>query len=192
MSKEQQLITTAFNLFYRHGVHATGINQVLSESGIAKKTLYSYFKSKDELIEATIRYRDQIFYSWISQRMSSVNEGIDAIEELFLALTDWFNGKAPEIDSFYGCYFINVTAEYNDLNHPVHQLCAAHKRSILKLIRYHVLVSEIDNSRIEEITESIGILKEGAIIQASILGDRQAAAKAKKLIPMLLAKKLSK
>lgn len=192
MSKEQQLITTAFNLFYRYGVHATGINQVLLESGIAKKTMYSYFKSKDDLIEATIRYRDKVFYSWISQRMNRANKGIDAIEELFSALTDWFNGKITEIGCFYGCYFINVTAEYNDINHPIYQLCAAHKQSILQLIRDHVLASKIDNSRIDEVTESIGILKEGAIIQAFILGDLQAATKAKNMISMLLAGKSSK
>ena len=34
-----------------------GINQILQESAIAKKTLYHHFASKDELVEAVVRYR---------------------------------------------------------------------------------------------------------------------------------------
>ena len=41
--KRSELVQTAFRLFYQQGIHATGINQILSESGIAKKTLYQHF-----------------------------------------------------------------------------------------------------------------------------------------------------
>ena len=43
MDKKEQLVATAFNLFYKYGIHAVGINRVLEESGIAKKTLYNHF-----------------------------------------------------------------------------------------------------------------------------------------------------
>ena len=48
--RRTQLIETALRLFYRNGFHATGIDKLLAEAGIAKMTLYKHFGSKDALI----------------------------------------------------------------------------------------------------------------------------------------------
>ena len=56
-SKREQLLNTALELFYREGYHATGIDRILAESGVAKMTLYKHFKSKDELIMAALEER---------------------------------------------------------------------------------------------------------------------------------------
>ncbi|HFG1889890.1 TPA: TetR/AcrR family transcriptional regulator, partial [Vibrio cholerae] len=45
--KRQLLIDTALNLFYKNGINSIGINEVISVSGIAKRTLYSHFESKE-------------------------------------------------------------------------------------------------------------------------------------------------
>ena len=39
------LVKTAYRLFNAQGYHATGIDQILAESGVAKATLYKYFSS---------------------------------------------------------------------------------------------------------------------------------------------------
>jgi len=54
-SKRNLLITRAFELFYTKGIHAVGINEILQYSGVAKKTLYHHFTSKDELVIATLK-----------------------------------------------------------------------------------------------------------------------------------------
>ena len=57
--KREQLLSTAVDLFYREGYHATGIDRILAESGVAKMTLYKHFRSKDELIMAALEVRRQ-------------------------------------------------------------------------------------------------------------------------------------
>ncbi len=59
VSRRDHLVDTAMKLFCKHGFRATGIDKVLSESGVAKKTLYNHFKSKDELIIAVLQKRDE-------------------------------------------------------------------------------------------------------------------------------------
>ncbi len=51
-SRRDHLVETATELFSKNGFRATGIDTVLEESGVAKKTLYNHFRSKDELIIA--------------------------------------------------------------------------------------------------------------------------------------------
>ena len=59
--RREHLVETALNLFMAQGIRATGIDQILSESGVAKKTLYNHFNSKEDLIVATLKKRNEDF-----------------------------------------------------------------------------------------------------------------------------------
>ena len=85
MSKRDQLIDTAEELFYQHGFNATGIDKILAEAGVAKMTLYNHFKSKDALIEAALQRRDERFRDWLSAQVESK---ADTPRERLLGLFD--------------------------------------------------------------------------------------------------------
>ena len=46
---EAQILETASRLFFRQGYTQTGINQLIDESGVAKRTFYRHFASKEAL-----------------------------------------------------------------------------------------------------------------------------------------------
>ena len=54
-SKREQLIRTTVDLFAKNGIHATGIDTIVKQSGVTKKTLYTHFRSKEELVLAALR-----------------------------------------------------------------------------------------------------------------------------------------
>ncbi|MBU2713346.1 TetR/AcrR family transcriptional regulator [Zooshikella harenae] len=186
MNKREKLIQTAFELFYQYGIHAVGINQILKESGIAKKTLYSYFESKEQLVCEVVSYRDRIFMDWLKMRLNDVGQGLPAIETLFDALDDWFNSRVDVLMDFRGCFFINACAEYCD--HEVNRRCFAHKEKVSHLIEQHARKLNISDDSVAIVTEELCFLKEGAISQAYVLGDLDAAKKAKKIALKLIPK----
>lgn len=51
-SARERLLDAAARRFYEDGVHATGIDTITSEAGVAKKSLYNNFSSKAELVSA--------------------------------------------------------------------------------------------------------------------------------------------
>lgn len=53
-NKKQEIIAKAYEAFYAGGFHATGVDAVMADSGISKRTLYKYFPSKEDLIEAVL------------------------------------------------------------------------------------------------------------------------------------------
>jgi len=91
--KRSQLIDTALQLFYKQGIHAVGINEVLASSGIAKRTLYHHFSSKEQLIQACIVERDKRFMTWFTSRCPEKNSATLFIEQVFNALDDWVNNR---------------------------------------------------------------------------------------------------
>ena len=83
--RRDHLVDIALDLFSRDGFHATGIDKILAESGVAKMTLYKHFRSKDELILAALRRRDERFRNWF---MRTVERRADTPRERLLAMFD--------------------------------------------------------------------------------------------------------
>lgn len=185
MDKRQQLIEQAFFLFYTQGIHAVGINQILAQAKVAKKTLYSYFESKEALLEAVLAYRDERFLVWLDTSMQSVKPGKPALLAMFDALDDWFNDRVPTLTSFCGCFFINTCSEYGDPQSNIYKLCQQHKYRVRELIEQQVKQLNLSEG-VNTLTDSLALLKEGAIVTAQLQADKAAAIKAKLVAEQLL------
>lgn len=55
--KREQIIDAALAVFARDGFAAARTDTIAEEAGVAKGTLYLYFKSKEEMFEAAVRAR---------------------------------------------------------------------------------------------------------------------------------------
>jgi len=122
-SKRDELVRQARDIFYREGFHATGMDLLASETGISKTTMFKHFRSKEELILAVLRLRDENFRNWLFRRMQEAGAARAQLTALFDALAEWF--AAPE---FRSCMFIKAASEYPDPGHPIHAQAAEHKR----------------------------------------------------------------
>ncbi|MDJ0935396.1 MAG: helix-turn-helix domain-containing protein, partial [Kiloniellales bacterium] len=107
-TRRDHLVDTAAKLFARHGFHATGIDRILAEAGVAKMTLYKHFRSKDELILAALRRRDEEFRNWFRRRVEARADAPRArLLAVFDVLAEWF-----EQPDFAGCTFVAAAAEF--------------------------------------------------------------------------------
>jgi len=151
-------------VFYRNGFHCTGLDMILKESGISRMTLYNHFKSKDELIVAALRRRDEIFRNGLMKFVEGASrDPIDRLYALFEYHEQWFNAE-----DFKGCMFINASAEYCDPESPARRVSADHKIECTRYIAKLCTDAGLDDP--EELAEQINILLEGAIVTAYIQG----------------------
>ncbi len=124
--KRQQLMATAYRLFNRHGFHATGIDRIWAEAGSTKRTLYRHFPTKDALIEAVLLSREQEFFALLEGKLAGLEGRVSRLQALLDGFGEWFGRR-----DFYGCNFINASAEFADPRHPVRKLVVAHKQAPL-------------------------------------------------------------
>ncbi|BBD45804.1 Transcriptional regulator, TetR family [Petrimonas sp. IBARAKI] len=54
MTKKEQIIQTAEDLFLHFGFKRLTISEICDKSGISRKTFYSYFGSKDDLVQQIV------------------------------------------------------------------------------------------------------------------------------------------
>ena len=198
--RKQHLIETALTLFNQYGYHATGIDLILAESGVSKATLYKHFRSKEALILAALQLRheqvitrlqatidnntktqlkhdltDQKTMNNASTNAATNKADSEKLLDIFDDLNDWFNSE-----TFFGCNFINVSAEYADPNHPINLFAAKHKQAIVDVIGAQLAEQESHKA------DQIGLLIEGAIVMAHTRGIKQSALLAKEMARQLI------
>ncbi|MDA1326838.1 MAG: TetR/AcrR family transcriptional regulator [Proteobacteria bacterium] len=179
-TKRDHLIDTALELFSRDGFHATGIDKILSASGVAKMTLYNHFKSKDELILAVLRQRDETFRNWFMRTVeNSAEEPRDRLLAIFDALEQWIRQEG-----FCGCTFINAAAEFGERGDAILGSCAEHKRLMLDYVEK--LAAAAGARDPEELAFALNLLAEGAIVTAQVMGQKDSAARAKRPAKILI------
>jgi AcrR family transcriptional regulator len=180
-----QLIDAALDVFYREGFHAAGIERVLAVAGVSKMALYRHFRSKDELILAALRRRDEAFRHWLMTTVERVGAGP---EERLLAVFDvlgtWFRGEAPRGGQFYGCMFVNAAAEYHSREHPIHALAAEHKRLMTDDLER--LARAVGAPAPRPLAERLALLVEGAIATAHVTGRPDAAHHAREMARLVI------
>jgi AcrR family transcriptional regulator len=161
-SKRDQLVDAAMQVFMRNGFHASGLGSILQESGISKMTIYNHFASKDELILAALRRRDEIVRNRL---MKFVDGAAKSPEGRLLALFDYLEQWFAEPD-FCGCTFINASAEFGDADSPPRQVAAEHQRAVLRYIRG--LCQDLGVDDAEELAHQLDLIFQGAIVVARV------------------------
>ncbi len=177
-----RLIHAAIELFYSHGFQAVGIDRILAEAGVTKTTFYKHFDSRDDLLVAAIRRRDE----WEMQAwQGAVGQlaGDDPRAQLlafFDVLDLWFN--SPD---FHGCQFINAAAEFPNRHDPVHAVAAEHKRKNRDYFRD--LAKRAGATEPETFADQYTALVEGTLILRQVHGRNDAARVIRPAVEKLLA-----
>ena len=163
------VLDAAEALFYRAGVQAVSVDAIVAAAGVATKTLYARFGSKEGLVEAYLRRRDQRWLEWLGVAVANADPGPgpDRVVALFDALHRWFT----EAD-FNGCAFINVAGELAT-NATIRAVACDHKRALRTLLAQVAIdAGARDPTRL---ADGLMLLVEGAIVTAHVEGDTEAA-----------------
>lgn len=176
----ERILETACELFYREGIQNVGIDRIIAESGVAKMSLYNHFKSKDALIEAFLRQRNQQWRDWFVVRVEE--RSADPKQRLLIffdVLQEWF-----ESPNFRGCAFINATVELANPNHPGCQVALDHQLAVYQYIFDLVKAAGIVPA--EPLARQLLLFVQGAIVIAMMQDRPQAATEAKSAVITLL------
>jgi AcrR family transcriptional regulator len=183
---QARLVHAAIELFYSHGFQAVGVDQILAAAGVTKTTFYKHFESKDDLLVAAIRQRDQ----WEMQAWTNAVQkaaGDDPRRQLlafFDVLDVWFN--APD---FRGCQFINAAAEFPNPHDPIHQVAAEHKRKNRDYFRD--LAASAGAADPESFADRYTALVEGTLVLRQVHGRDDAAQIIKPAVESLIAEQMA-
>jgi len=159
----QHIINTAGVLFYSQGYQSTGINQIIDRCDIAKATLYSHFKSKEDICIAYLTQRHEQFIASLKTYVDRRKIGKNKLLAIFDYLNDLFRS-----DDFYGCWDLNILGEISHRQTSLVNLLQKQKKALLLLLG-EVVSDNIENlskAEIEKVSGGIYLLYESAITES--------------------------
>lgn len=171
-----RLLQAAKDLFYAEGIQAVGVERLLTVSGVGRASFYRHFASKDDLVVAVMRERDENWRRGLEQAVSARGHEPLAV---FDALAE-----RHERTDFRGCVFINNMVEIADPDSIVHRIAADHKRAITDYI--DGLLAAAGHSRHAELAEQFVLLMDGATVTALRERTAEPARRAKAIAATLL------
>lgn len=163
----QRVLAAAEELFYNQGITAVGVDLIAEHSGVTKRTLYNQFGSKDQLVAAYLKERDQRWKSLVRATVASSASPLEAVSAPFIALRTWNQSNSR------GCAFINALAELPDPAHPAHLIAAHQKLWLLQL--FDDLATNAGCAHPSTLATRLLVLHEGALATQPLSIDTLAA-----------------
>ncbi|HEX3465911.1 MAG TPA: TetR family transcriptional regulator [Candidatus Elarobacter sp.] len=162
----------AADLFYRDGVHAVGVDRVADTAGLTKRTIYRHFRSKDELIAASLRRAPRV-------RFPSSGAPAERILGAFALLEQFLAGT-----KYRGCPYIIYTAELTDPGHPARRLIETYIAKRRAWFRDRAAEAGVSDP--ETVAEELDLLFDGALASGAKRGNLVAAQTAQRMARLVL------
>lgn len=173
------LLDSTERLVYAAGIHATGIDAIVKNSGVARKTIYSQYPTKRALVAAALERRHVRWMRWFVEATSTATEPRARLLSAFPALREWFG--TPD---FHGCAFLNVSGEVGDPDDQIRVIARTHKQRLLAYLQ--ALAQAGGYAQPDLLARQLLMLINGAIADALVFGGTDAADMAERAAERLL------
>jgi AcrR family transcriptional regulator len=157
---------TARELFYREGIRAVGVDEIVTRAGVTKPSLYRSFSSKDELAAAYLRDYDGEF--WVRFEQSAAKHPGDPKAQI-LDYLDGLSRRAQRPD-YRGCGLSNAALEYPAPDNPARRVAEDHKRRLR--VRLTEMAKGMGAKKPEVLADGLLLLIEGIFVTGQLFGDR--------------------
>jgi AcrR family transcriptional regulator len=128
-SPRERILETASTLFYQNGYRATGINEIIKKSGVAKATFYAHFPSKERLALAYMEESSRRGIQDVKDGLVPLRGPEAKLVGLLANLEGWI-----QKDNFRGCGFLNMASEIPDPQNPVRKEGKLHYEALRAIV----------------------------------------------------------
>jgi AcrR family transcriptional regulator len=157
----ERIERAAARLFYRNGIHATGVERIAQEANVSKRTLYQHFASKNDLVDNYLRGMD--VRGGLPNEKRLYDPGLSARERLLGIF------ELPRSEVLRGCPFHNAAVESAGALASTDGIVRAHKQEFTR--RLVAVAREAGAADPHLLGQQLAVLFEGATAMATSLND---------------------
>ncbi len=178
----RRIVEAAYESFWRLGFRRSSVDSIAERAGLTKRTVYAYFRSKDDLLAAVLQRYEEL----AAERLKHIGDRLPAdrvglVNSFFGQLGGW----ASTTPRWSGSGFTRLVVELADLpGHPARAIARRAKAKTESWIAERLAGARVANA--QEHAREIMLLVEGSMALTLIHGGREyfdaAAGAAKRLV----------
>ena len=151
-----RLLEAAKRLTYSQGP-GIGVDAILKEAQVARRSLYEHFGGKDGLLLEVIRQAATEDAEWMRATLDA--GGRDPRKRL-LGIFDALDRVVTQPD-FRGCRYLGADLGLADVDHPIHQETSAYRRRVRAMIENEL--ADLGHPSPQRGAEQLQLLIEGVL-----------------------------
>ncbi|TIW87252.1 MAG: TetR/AcrR family transcriptional regulator, partial [Mesorhizobium sp.] len=159
-----KILDVARDLFYREGIRAIGVDEIVRRAGVTKPSLYRSFPSKDELAASYLRKYDLEFWERFDEAVDAHPGNPRAQIIAFLTRV----GKRTQKPDYRGCGMTNAAVEYPERGHPARIVSENNKQELRRRLR--AMATAMGAADSDTLGDGLLLLIEGAYISGQLFG----------------------
>lgn len=178
--KRDALVAQAEDLFDRFGFHGTGVDRLVTESGVARMTFYKHFPTKHALVRAVLERRDDRHWMHMDEATARhAAAGVHPVLAMFDALAEWLDGPGSN-----GDFLLKALGEFSGHDVAVAGDAAFRKKKAGPWVKARL--DAVGIAEAEARSWDLVLLMDGAAALAPVVGGASAAGQAKHAAAALL------
>jgi AcrR family transcriptional regulator len=175
----ERLLAAAKELTYSQGV-GVGVDAILKEAKVARRSLYEHFGGKDGLIAEVLRLttaEDEVLYA---QTMQAAGDDPRA---RLLAIFDML-AEVIEDPEFRGCRYLSADLALTDPDHPAHAITRQYREHVHELLEDELV--KLDHQQPESAASQLLLLIDGTLAVGATSPDSDPARLARQLAEQII------
>jgi AcrR family transcriptional regulator len=181
-----RILSAARDLFYRLGIRAVGVDEIVTRAGATKPSLYRSFGSKDDLTQRYLKEVEARFWSFFD---AAVAAHPDDPRAQILSFLSGLSQRAAS-RGYRGCGLTNAAVEYPESGHPARSIPIASKKELRRRLR--AMAAEMGAASPDALGDGLLLFIEGTYASVHIFGTegpaRSLVENARRLIQAHLAR----
>lgn len=156
-----RFVETTAALLRRQGYHATGLKQIVAESGAPRGSLYFHFPGgKEQLAEAALAHSGQQMHAQLHLLIEEAEDPPAAIRAVAHALADQLEAS----EFLDGCPVATVALEAASRSPSLQQACSASYAAWQTLVEERLRAWGVDDDRAATLANLVLCTIEGALL----------------------------
>ena len=158
---KQKLLSTTSKLLRSQGYGATGIAQVLEESGVPKGSLYHHFpEGKNELAAEAVDFSNKFIAEQLELLVAASSDCASAFE----AFCDFYSQSLISTGFAKGCPIATITLEVATDVPEIRKRCDEGFEMIIDIFRRELVAEGADSGEVESLITLAMSAVEGALV----------------------------
>ena len=177
-ARQAQILDAAWRCFYREGVQATTMEQIIAESGLSASAMYRYFAGKDDIIVAAISSS----LGRLAQLLQPILEApqrcsVQALLQQVTAAIQSFSARPGFNLSRIALHGWSEAQRNERLRGLMRDFYAAFRDRLADRVRRWQAEGEVDASAVpQDVAQTLLSLILGFVVQSAVLHDADPAA----------------
>lgn len=176
----ERLLDAAQRLFYAQGA-SVGVDALLKEANVARRSLYEHFGGKDGLVAAVLQRAAEEDVAWYEDALAGASDPRDRL----LGLFDRLDQLTSDAD-FRGCRYFATDLAFAEPDHPAHAETESFRRRLHELLVRELLA--LGHANPKRAAEQLHVLIEGTLVRGASRDSRHPGRAARDLAALVLDK----